>query len=104
MRRNARRDWALRPVKRVVVQLSEPDEFSLDDEQVRHAQAIIDSTSPGRYTLRQMFGKTKWDELGDHGGKREYGIRFHNSYLKRCFGNIVESGKKSNSYAYEVNA
>lgn len=82
--------------------LPEDRKFELSDVEVREAQAIIDGAKPGRYTLRQLFGKTRWDALGDDGAKREYGARFKQSYYTGKLQRIVEDGHKSFSMAYSV--
>lgn len=53
---------------------AEADQFELSPEERTDAQQIIDATSPGRYTLRKMFGKS-WLNLSD-GERRNYGGRF----------------------------
>jgi hypothetical protein len=79
---------------------AEADQFELSPEERTHAQQVIDATRPGRYTLRQMFGKP-WLVFSD-GERRNYGGRFLQSVRKRQLLRISEDGKKSNSIVYAV--
>lgn len=76
--------------------------YGLSDEEIRVAQKIINEAKPGRYTLKQLFGTTRWDAIGTDGDKRDYGARFKYSYLAHRFRGIEEAGHKSFSVAYLV--
>ena len=77
-------------------------DYGLTEAELRHVQAIIDAAPPGRFTLRQLFGRDRWDALGSHGDKRDYGTRFRASYAKRTINGVVEDGHKSFSVAYSI--
>ena len=81
----------------------EQKDFELTKAELVKVQKIIDESTPWRYTLRQLFGKTRWNEIGDDGEKRDYGIRFAQSYEKGDVKRVVADGNKSNSLAYCTN-
>lgn len=81
---------------------TKPDKFELTAAEIKHVQDIINNASPGRYTLRQLFGRNRWDAVGDDGEKREYGGRFWQTYSQNKIGRISASGHKSNSLAYLI--
>ena len=75
--------------------------FELDDAERRFAQSIIDARTPGKYTLRKLFGKDEWleDNLGD---VRNYGLRFWQSVRKKQLRRISGDGHKSGSRVYSI--
>lgn len=79
---------------------AEEGQFDLSAEERKLAQQTIDAAIPGRYTLRQLFGKP-WKALTD-GERRDYGGRFRQSVEKAQLLRISEDGKKSNSIVYAV--
>lgn len=82
--------------------LPTPKDFKLTTKQRTDVQKIIDTSPPGRFTLRQLFGKERWLEIGDNGKRREYGARFVNSYENNDVHGLIMDGDKSHSVAYVI--
>lgn len=78
------------------------EDLELTRDELQYVQAIIDAAPVGRFTLRQLFGKQRWDALGTDGDKRDYGTRFRASYFKGKIEGLVEDGQKSYSHAYQI--
>lgn len=82
--------------------VNQGEDFELTQDELQYVQAIIHAAPVGRFTLRQLFGKQRWNALGTDGDKRDYGTRFRASYLKGQIDRLVEDGQKSNSHAYQI--
>jgi hypothetical protein len=74
-------------------------EFKLTASERVAVQKTIDNAVPGTYTLRQLFGKKRWEEIGKGSERQEYGERFMASFLLRELENVELHPEKTSANA-----